>query len=121
MIQSIFGELAKGGVLRQAPFRPLHHTTSDKAIIGGGRDAKPGEISLAHNGVLFMVEFPEFSRAVLESLRQPLEDRHVLVARAKAHSSYPYQFMLITHRQSVQMRISIRRKSGLRPRAVVRW
>ena len=95
MIQSIFGELAKGGVSRQAPFRPLHHTTSDKAIIGGGRDAKPGEISLAHNGVLFMDEFPEFSRAVLESLRQPLEDRHVLVARAKAHSSYRCQFMLI--------------------------
>ena len=95
MIQSIFGEPAKGGVSRQAPFRPLHHTTSDKAIIGGEREAKPGEISLAHNGILFMNELPEFSRAVLENLRQPLEDRHVLVARANAHSSYRCQFMLI--------------------------
>ena len=95
MIKSIFGELSNGGVSRQPPFRPLHHTTSDKAIIGGGRDAKPGEISLAHNGILFMDEFPEFSRTVLESLRQPLEDRHVMVARANAHSSYRCQFMLI--------------------------
>ena len=54
MIKSIFGELSNGGVSRQPPFRPLHHTTSDKAIIGGGRDARPGEISLAHNGILFM-------------------------------------------------------------------
>ena len=73
----------------------MHHTTSEKAIIGGGRDAKPGEISLAHNGILFMDEFPEFSRSVLESLRQPLEDRQVMVARAKAHSTYRCQFMLI--------------------------
>ena len=58
MIKSIFGELSNGGGSRQPPFRPLHHTTSDKAIIGGGRDAKPGEISLAHNGILFMMNFP---------------------------------------------------------------
>ena len=82
MIRSIFGELAHGGVSRQPPFRALHHTTSEKAIIGGGRDAKPGEISLAHNGILFMDEFPE-------------EDRQVMVARAKAHSTYRCQFMLI--------------------------
>ena len=68
MIKFIFGELSNGGSSPQPPLRPQHHTTSDKAIIGIGRDAKPGEISLAHNGILFMDEFPKFSRTVLGSL-----------------------------------------------------
>ena len=73
----------------------MHNTTSKIVGVGGGPDAMPGEISLAHNDFLFMDEFAEFTREVLESLRQPLEDRDVVVSRAKAHSRYRYQFMLV--------------------------
>jgi magnesium chelatase family protein len=95
MIQSLCGLLDEGGISRARPFREPHHTASMAAIVGGGRSAKPGEISLAHNGVLFMDEFPEFSRAVLETLRQPIETGEVVVARANAHVRYPCRFMLV--------------------------
>ncbi len=95
MIHSLSGLLDEGGISRERPFREPHHTASMAAIVGGGRGAKPGEISLAHNGVLFMDEFPEFSRTVLETLRQPIETGDVVVARANAHVRYPCKFMLI--------------------------
>jgi magnesium chelatase family protein len=95
MIHSLAGLLSEGGISRTRPFREPHHTASMAAIVGGGKGAKPGEISLAHNGVLFMDEFPEFPRAVLETLRQPIETGDVVVARANAHVRYPCKFLLI--------------------------
>ena len=95
MIQSLCGMLDEGGINRARPFREPHHTASMAAIVGGGRHAKPGEISLAHNGVLFMDEFPEFTRAVLETLRQPIETGEIMIARANAHVKYPCRFMLV--------------------------
>ncbi len=95
MIHSLAGLLDEGGISRDRPFRTPHHTASMAAIVGGGRGAKPGEISLAHNGVLFMDEFPEYPRAVLETLRQPIETGDVVVARANAHVKYPCKFMLV--------------------------
>ena len=95
MVHSLAGLLDEGGINRTRPFRAPHHTASMAAIVGGGRGAKPGEISLAHNGVLFMDEFPEFPRQVLDSLRQPIETGTVMVARANAHVHYPCRFMLI--------------------------
>ena len=95
MIQSLAGLIDAGGLSRQAPFQEPHHTASMPAIVGGGRGAKPGQISLAHNGVLFMDEFPEFARNVLETLRQPIETGQVVVARANAHVRYPSRFMLV--------------------------
>ncbi|WP_127903832.1 YifB family Mg chelatase-like AAA ATPase [Solirhodobacter olei] len=95
MIHSISGLLSDGGISRARPFREPHHTASMAAIIGGGRGAKPGEISLAHNGVLFLDEFPEFSGSVLETLRQPIETGEVVIARANAHVRYPCRFQLI--------------------------
>jgi magnesium chelatase family protein len=95
MIHSLSGLLSDGGISRTRPFREPHHTASMAAIVGGGRGAKPGEISLAHNGVLFMDEFPEYPRAVLETLRQPIETGEVVVARANAHVRYPCRFLLV--------------------------
>ena len=95
MIHSIAGLLDAGGISMSRPFREPHHTASMAAIIGGGRKAQPGEASLAHNGVLFMDEFPEFPRQVLETLRQPIETGEVNVARANAHVKYPCKFMLV--------------------------
>lgn len=95
MIHSLSGLLTEGGITRARPFQSPHHTASRVAITGGGRDAKPGQISLAHNGVLFMDEFPEFDRSVLETLRQPIETGQVVVARANAHVTYPCKFMLV--------------------------
>ncbi|MFT7059828.1 MAG: magnesium chelatase family protein, partial [Pseudorhodobacter sp.] len=95
MIHSLAGLLCEGGISRARPFCEPHHTASKPAIVGGGRSAKPGQISLAHNGVLFMDEFPEFPRAVLESLRQPIEIGEIVVARANAHVRYPCRFLLV--------------------------
>ena len=95
MIHSLSGLLSEGGISRARPFREPHHTASMAAIVGGGRGARPGEVSLAHNGVLFMDEFPEFPKAVLETLRQPIETGEVVVARANAHVRYPCRFLLV--------------------------
>ncbi|NNK16833.1 MAG: YifB family Mg chelatase-like AAA ATPase, partial [Sulfitobacter sp.] len=95
MIHSLAGLLDEGGISRARPFREPHHTASMAAIIGGGRQAKPGKVSLPHNGVLFMDEFPEFPRTVLETLRQPIETGEVMIARANAHVKYPCKFMLV--------------------------
>ncbi|MBY6121651.1 YifB family Mg chelatase-like AAA ATPase [Mameliella alba] len=95
MIHSIAGLLTDGGISRTRPFCEPHHTASMAALIGGGRTAQPGQASLAHNGVLFMDEFPEFPRNVLETLRQPIETGEVVVARANAHIRYPARFLLV--------------------------
>lgn len=94
MVHSLCGLIKEGGISRARPFREPHHTASMAAIVGGGRRAQPGEISLAHNGVLFLDELPEFARAVLETLRQPIEAGEVMVARANAHVKYPSRFLL---------------------------
>ena len=95
MIHSLAGLLSEGGISRTRPFREPHHTASMAAIVGGGKGAKPGEVSLAHNGILFMDEFPEFPRTVLETLRQPIETGEIVVARANAHIRYPCRFLLV--------------------------
>ncbi len=95
MIASITGDLDNGMIKRNRPFRDPHHNCSMAAMIGGGRKAKPGEITLAHNGVLFLDELPEFPRNVLDSLRQPLETGRVTVSRAEAHVTYPAHFQLV--------------------------
>jgi magnesium chelatase family protein len=96
-IHSVAGKTGKGGkgLITQRPFRSPHHTISDVALVGGGNNPQPGEISLAHNGVLFLDELPEFKRTVLEVMRQPLEDRVVNISRAKFSVDYPASFMLI--------------------------
>ncbi len=95
MISSISGALREGQLSRSRPFRDPHHSTSVAAMVGGGRGAQPGEVSLAHLGVLFLDELPEFGRQVLESLRQPVETGKAVVARANAHVSYPARVQMI--------------------------
>jgi len=95
-IHSVAGKLSKeAGLIHVRPFRSPHHTISDVALVGGGGNPQPGEISLAHNGVLFLDELPEFKRQVLEVMRQPLEERQVTVSRAKFSVEYPASFMLV--------------------------
>ena len=95
-IHSVAGKLGPTrGLLRQRPFRTPHHTTSPVALIGGGQSPQPGEASLAHNGILFLDELPEFGRSVLEVLRQPLEDKRISVSRAKYSVEYPANFTLV--------------------------
>ncbi len=95
-IHSVAGKTVKQhGLITQRPFRSPHHTISDVALVGGGNHPQPGEISLAHNGVLFLDELPEFKRTVLEVMRQPLEDRVVTISRAKFSVDYPASFMLM--------------------------
>jgi len=95
MIQSVAGLLEDGRLSRVRPFRDPHHSASTPSLVGGGQRAKPGEISLAHNGVLFLDELPEFQRGALESLRQPLETGRAVVARVNAHVTYPARVQLI--------------------------
>ena len=95
-IHSVAGKLSRDtSLISQRPFRAPHHTISQVALVGGGQNPQPGEISLAHNGVLFLDELPELSRSVLEVLRQPLEDRRITISRAKYNIEYPCSFMLI--------------------------
>ena len=95
-IYSVAGKLETNrGLVKHRPFRSPHHTTSDVALIGGGRGPSPGEVSLAHNGVLFLDELPEFKKFVLEVMRQPMEDKIVTISRAAATLTFPAQFMLV--------------------------
>lgn len=95
-IHSVAGKLGKGmSLISQRPFRSPHHTISQVALVGGGLNPQPGEISLAHNGVLFADELPEFNKATLEVLRQPLEDRKITISRAKYTIEYPCSFMFV--------------------------
>ena len=95
MIHSVAGELDGGRLMRRRPFRAPHHSASLAALIGGGLRVRPGEVSLAHLGVLFLDELPEFQRPALESLRQPIESGRAVIARANAHLSYPARFQLV--------------------------
>jgi magnesium chelatase family protein len=95
MVHSVAGLIARGALTRARPFRAPHHSASMAALTGGGLKAKPGEVSLAHNGVLFLDELPEFSAQALDSLRQPLETGEVVVARANAHVKYPARLQLV--------------------------
>ncbi|MDA0997127.1 MAG: YifB family Mg chelatase-like AAA ATPase, partial [Proteobacteria bacterium] len=95
MIRSLAGEIGEDGLTRRRPFRDPHHSASVAALVGGGHRIRPGEISLAHLGVLFLDELPEFHRQALEALRQPLETGRITVARANAHVVYPARFQLV--------------------------
>ena len=95
MIASVAGELKGGAISPRRPFRDPHHSASQAAMVGGGQRAKPGEMALAHNGVLFLDELPEFLPKVLEALRQPMETAATVIARANHHVSYPARFQLV--------------------------
>ncbi len=96
MIHSISGKIADGRLITARPYREVHHSCSMPAMVGGGAKAKPGEVSLAHNGVLFLDELAEFPRQVLDSLRQPLESGNISISRVNSHITYPANFQLVT-------------------------
>ena len=95
MVQSVAGSLQNGRITRRRPFRDPHHSASLPALVGGGMRARPGEVSLAHRGVLFLDELPEFQRPTLEALRQPMESGRAVVSRANHHVVYPARFQLV--------------------------
>ena len=95
MLHSVAGQLPQGGLVQSRPYRDPHHSASMPALVGGGARARPGEISLAHGGVLFLDELAKFTKPVLDALRQPLETGHVVIARANHHVSYPARFQLV--------------------------
>jgi magnesium chelatase family protein len=95
IIQSLAGLLKDGSIISARPFRDPHSSSSMPAMVGGGKNAKPGEISLAHHGVLFLDELPEYNRNVLESLRQPIETGFITIARVNSHIPYPSRFQLV--------------------------
>ena len=94
-IHSIAGKLKEGKLITQRPFRAPHHSATMPALVGGGSHSRPGDISLAHHGILFLDELPEFNRTTLEALRQPIETGNITVSRANAHVTYPARFQLI--------------------------
>ena len=94
-IHSVIGLLGGKAMVATRPFRSPHHTVSDAGLIGGGQHPRPGEVSLAHNGVLFLDELPEFNKNVLEVMRQPIEDEKVTISRAAISLTFPSRFMLV--------------------------
>ena len=105
-IHSVSGILDNNvGIITSRPFRSPHHTISIASMVGGGKNPKPGEISLAHNGVLFLDELPEFNRMALEVLRGPLEDKNIVISRVQSKVSYPANFMLIASMNPCPCRI----------------
>ena len=117
MIHSVAGDLAGGALTDRRPFRAPHHSASMAALVGGGVHARPGEISLAHHGVLFLDELPEFQPQALDSLRQPIETGEVAIARANHRIVYPARFQLVAAMNPC--RCGSRQRAGLRlpPRA----
>jgi len=114
-IHSVAGKLGKeSALIATRPFRSPHHTISETALVGGGANPQPGEISLAHHGVLFLDELPEFSRSALEVLRQPLEDRHISISRVKYSVEYPASFMLVASMNPCPCRLLQPSHPGLR-------
>lgn len=95
MIYSIAGLLSADGLVTTSPFRSPHHSASDAGLIGGGNMPRPGEVTLAHNGVLFLDELPEFKRHVLETLREPLEEGRIVISRARQAVAFPARFQLV--------------------------
>ncbi len=105
-IHSVAGKIGSHrGLVAERPFRSPHHLTSQVALIGGGQSPQPGEVSLAHNGVLFLDEMPEFGHSVLEVLRQPLEDRRITVSRARYSVEYPANFTLVASMNPLSVRL----------------